>query len=136
MSNESIGELKELDGQRKTLELSAQQHEQAARDDRAKMSEAKLRAAELRAIINDSAVVESVQSSLALAKSAQASVEASQAAIEKMVEPLKERETQLDTKLKQVDALLADLTDVGSDAVGGAETANIDAAAVKSVAGK
>ena len=104
MSNDTINELTELEGQRKALELQAQQHEQAARDCRAKLAEAKQRAAELRATINDGAVVEAVTSSLALAKAAQSTVEASNVEIGKVLESLKAKETQLDAKLSKLDA--------------------------------
>lgn len=111
MTNDTITELTELQGQRKQLELQAQQNEQAARDCRAKMAEAKQREAELRATINDGAIVEAVTSSLALAKAAQGTVEAANVEIGKVLESLKLKETQLDAKVANVDDKLEEVSE-------------------------
>ena len=107
MSSNLLSELVQLDTTTKELEKQAQAHEQAQRKCREGMAEAKLKASELRRIINEAAVVTAVESSLATAKAAQATVEASNVEIGKVLESLKLKELLIDGKLKELDAKLA-----------------------------
>lgn len=102
MSNELAAEMHELHGSIKTLEEEALNHEQAARECRAKRAAQKLRLAELQAVIENSKVMHAVNGSLAIAQAAQAAAEQSKAQASVVLESLKAKQAELDALLAKL----------------------------------
>lgn len=107
--NETMQELTRLDGENKSLEAQALQHEQSARDCRAKREQNKMRQSELRRVMNDAAIVAHIEGAGAAADSARQAAEAAKTEAQAVVERLKSREATLAEQEKRIDEKLAQL---------------------------
>jgi hypothetical protein len=127
--NETLETKAQLEASIKSHEQRAQEHEKAARSERAAMEQDKLELSQLRRIINDAQIVQHVESSVKIAEGAREAALAAQTEARQALHALTAKEARIDAYLAKLekapdaDSLLANSVEAVAQAQAAQEAA-------------